>query len=179
MKNFMDTKKSLKSIFNTIALMMMVIVFSSMQCSPRHTEIGFIIQKHNSMNDTIKVEFADHSGFRKSFSLPYFNSQIGTELPHKRIHWDYLNDELNDDNPIDDLSWDEAMRLLKDNVANVKITRKSDNKSISYRHEENATEQEKFFFTKDAWVITDDESYDDEGLVRRDYTFFVTDELFE
>lgn len=173
----MDTKKILKNVFITIIFVMMIIVFSSTKCKHfEPTYIQFELQNNikNKMKDKIHVEFV-MNGENKGFVFPYF-SENHIKFLHN-IYSDELFSELKEA-PVDDLSWDEAMQLLKNNIDSVRITRKSDSKSVLFCHGDNSTEQERFFFTQDAWSICD-EYYSAYGLSSRDYIFVITDELFE
>ena len=69
--------------------------------------------------------------------------------------------------------------MLEDNIDSVKIIRLEDGKSISYSHAENASEQEKFLFRQEAWIIRNENYNTSEQLVSRDYVFIITRELFD
>ena len=70
----------------------------------------------------------------------------------------------------------QAFTQLMSDYDSVMITRRSDNKStITYRHDENASNAQRYFFTREAWTCSpDDEGYDG----TRTYTLILTDEMF-
>ena len=51
--------------------------------------------------------------------------------------------EYSHEDKISDISWDEAMMMLKENIETVIMTRMSDAKTVLYRYGDNATEKEK------------------------------------
>jgi hypothetical protein len=58
----------------------------------------------------------------------------------------------------------------------VRLTRRSDNAStITYHHNENATNAQRYFFTREAWKC------DPEGETEKDrtYTLILTEDMFE
>ena len=71
---------------------------------------------------------------------------------------------------------EQAFTQLMSDVDSVKISRRSDGAStITYRHDENATDAQRYFFTREAWKC------DPEGeeLKSRTYTFILKDEMFK
>lgn len=71
---------------------------------------------------------------------------------------------------------EQAFTQLMSDFDSVRITRSSDGAStIIYRHDDNATESQRFFFKREAWTCSpDDEGY--EGS--RTYTLKLTDDMF-
>ena len=70
---------------------------------------------------------------------------------------------------------EQAFTQLMLDFDSVRISRRSDGAStITYRHDENATDAQRYFFTREAW------SCDPEGeeLKSRTYTFILKDEMF-
>lgn len=73
------------------------------------------------------------------------------------------------------VSTEQAFAQLMADYDSVKITRKSDGAStITYRHDENATEAQCYFFTHDAWNCNPE----GEELKSRTYTFKLTNDMF-
>ena len=71
---------------------------------------------------------------------------------------------------------EQAFNKLMSDYDSVMLTRRSDGVStITYRHDENATEAQRYFFTRDAWKC------DPEGETEKDrtYTLILKDEMFE
>jgi hypothetical protein len=71
---------------------------------------------------------------------------------------------------------EQAFTQLMSDYDSVRITRRSDNAStITYRHDENASDAQRYFFTREAWQC------DPEGeeLKSRTYTFILKDEMFK
>lgn len=169
----MVTKKLLKSICIAILVTMMTVLLSSTKCSHELSEVRFKVR--NETNDTVYFEYVDYNGNKQAFSLPYFSDPSSSPNYTYNLHrLEY--DELERYN---DISWVEAMQILKNNIDSVRIYRTSDTKVLFYSHGENVTEQEKFFFTQNGWKIKN-EFYNSTGnLVQRDYIFSITDILFE
>lgn len=71
---------------------------------------------------------------------------------------------------------EQAFTQLMSDFDSVRITRSSDGAStIAFRHDDNATEGQRFFFKREAWTCSpDDEGY--EGS--RTYTLKLTDDMF-
>ena len=70
---------------------------------------------------------------------------------------------------------EQAFMQLMSDYDSVRITRRSDNKStITYRHDEDASDAQRYFFTREAWKC------DPEGeeLKSRTYTLILTEEMF-
>lgn len=70
---------------------------------------------------------------------------------------------------------EQAFTQLMSDFDSVRISRSSDGAStITYRHDENATDAQRFFFTREAWKC------DPEGeeLKSRTYTLILKDEMF-
>ena len=74
------------------------------------------------------------------------------------------------------ITTEEAFMKLKTDYDIVNITRLPDSTSyITYLHDESATEEQQYFFKREAW-----ECYPDgEEQKDRTYTFTVTDEMFD
>ena len=74
------------------------------------------------------------------------------------------------------VSMEEAFLSLTTEYDSVRFTRSSDGAStITFRHDDNATEGQRFFFKREAWTCSpDDEGY--EGS--RTYTLKLTDDMF-
>lgn len=73
------------------------------------------------------------------------------------------------------ISEESAFTQLMSDYDSVRITRSSDNAStITYRHDENASDAQRYFFTREAW------SCDPEGETQKDrtYTLILTEEMF-
>lgn len=77
---------------------------------------------------------------------------------------------------IGNVSSQDAFRFLSSDYDSVRFTRSSDAAStITYCHDENATENQCFFFKRESWTCNPDaEGY--EGT--RTYTFNLTDDMF-
>ena len=77
--------------------------------------------------------------------------------------------------PSTSVTEEQAFTQLMSDFDSVRISRSSDGAStITYRHDENATDAQRFFFTREAWKC------DPEGeeLKSRTYTLILTDEMF-
>ena len=74
------------------------------------------------------------------------------------------------------VSIENAFTYLSTEYDSVRFTRSSDGLStITYRHDENASDAQCYFFTREAWTCSpDDEGY--EGT--RTYTLKLTDDMF-
>ena len=71
---------------------------------------------------------------------------------------------------------EEAFATLISNIDSIRIIRKSDGAStITYRHDENATEAQRYFFTRDAWTCYPE----GEELYGRGYQFIATNDMFQ
>ena len=75
------------------------------------------------------------------------------------------------------VSTEDAFTYLSTEYDSVRFTRSSDGLStITYRHDENASDAQRYFFTREAWKCSpDDEGYD--GV--RTYTLILKGEMFE
>ena len=74
------------------------------------------------------------------------------------------------------ISVEQAFASLCNDYDSVKLTRRSDGAStITYRHDENATDAQRYFFTREAWSCTP------EGETEKDrtYTLILKDEMFK
>lgn len=74
------------------------------------------------------------------------------------------------------VSEEQAFTQLMSDFDSVTLTRRSDGAStITYRHDENATDAQRFFFTREAWKC------DPEGETEKDrtYTLILKDEMFK
>ena len=70
---------------------------------------------------------------------------------------------------------EQAFTQLMSDFDSVRITRSSDGAAtITYRHDENASDAQRYFFTREAW------SCDPEGETQKDrtYTLILTEEMF-
>lgn len=78
---------------------------------------------------------------------------------------------------IGNVSTQDAFRILSSDYDSVRFIRSSDGAStITYCHDENATENQRLFFKREAWTCNPD----DEGYVgTRTYTFKLTDDMFK
>ena len=77
--------------------------------------------------------------------------------------------------PSTSVTEEQAFTQLMSDFDSVRISRSSDGAStITYRHNENATDAQRFFFTREAWKC------DPEGeeLKSRTYTLILTEEMF-
>ena len=77
--------------------------------------------------------------------------------------------------PSTSVTEEQAFTQLMSDFDSVRISRSSDGAStITYRHDENATDAQRFFFTREAWKC------DPEGeeLKSRTYTLILTEEMF-
>lgn len=73
------------------------------------------------------------------------------------------------------VSEESSFATLLSQIDSIRIIRKSDNAStITFRHDENATEAQRYFFTREAW----DCDPPDEKMYSRTYTFKFTDDMF-
>ena len=73
--------------------------------------------------------------------------------------------------PNDAYTEEEAFNILRHEYDSVQIIRRSDNAAtITYRHDEQASEAQRYFFTPEAWDAP-------EGLTS--YTLKLTDEMFK
>lgn len=71
---------------------------------------------------------------------------------------------------------EQAFTQLMSDYDSVMITRRSDNKStITYRHDENASDAQRYLFTREAWSCTP------EGETEKDrtYTLILKEEMFK
>ena len=173
----MVTNMLLKKITILVFTMLMFVFFSSMKCTRNETPIvNFRIE--NDTDDSIRIEYVGLRYGHQSFILPFTDDFSNEACFVKDIYstnWN-IEGELEGAN---DLSWNEAMELLENNIDSVKIIKVQDGKFISYSHAENASEQEKFFFTQDAWIIRNENYNTSEQLVSRNYVFIITSELFD
>ena len=74
------------------------------------------------------------------------------------------------------ISEEQAFASLCNDYDSVKLTRRSDGAStIIYRHDENASDAQRYFFTREAW------SCDPEGETQKDrtYTLILTEDMFK
>ena len=74
------------------------------------------------------------------------------------------------------ISVEQAFASLCNDYDSVKLTRRSDGAStITYRHDENATDAQRYFFTCEAWSCTP------EGETEKDrtYTLILKEEMFK
>ena len=74
------------------------------------------------------------------------------------------------------ISVEQAFASLCNDYDSVKLTRRSDGAStITYRHDENATDAQRYFFTREAWSCTP------EGETEKDrtYTLILKEEMFK
>ena len=74
------------------------------------------------------------------------------------------------------ISVEQAFASLCNDYDSVKLTRCSDGAStITYRHDENATDAQRYFFTREAWNCTP------EGETEKDrtYTLILKEEMFK
>ena len=176
----MKMKQVLRSIYITIIVVGMVIGFSSMRCTYLDpTYIGFDVE--NKTTEKIKIasftQGKEHSfylpdevwngGFKSNCDISFVRNIYSTELYAET-----------GEEPIDDLSMEVAMQLLIDNIDSVKIIRESDLKCVNFHYGENATKQEKFFFTEEAWKIKK-ESFGKYGLSSIFYEFIIDNDFFE
>ena len=78
--------------------------------------------------------------------------------------------------PSTSVTEEQAFTQLMSDYDSVRITHSSDGLStITYRHDENASNAQRYFFTREAWKCSpDDEGYDG----TRTYTLILTDEMF-
>ena len=77
--------------------------------------------------------------------------------------------------PSTTITEEQAFAKLMSDFDSVKIIRRSDGAStLTYRHDENATEEQRYFFTREAWKC------DPEGETEKDriYTLILTEEMF-
>ncbi len=71
---------------------------------------------------------------------------------------------------------EQAFNTLMSDYDSVMLTRSSDSTStITYRHDENATDAQCYFFTREAWKCAPE----GETEKSRTYTLILTDEMFE
>ena len=168
-------RKILRSVYITIIVVGMVIGFSSMQCDPiAPTEIDFAIR--NDMNDSVfvKIKYVNNGKVYKTWNLAWSNPMRAdnyAEIYHK---------EYSHEDNISDISWDEAMMMLKENIETVIMIRKSDDKTVLYHHGDNATEKEKYFFSQEAWYDSPQyAAHVEDKLLHNTYRFIITEELFE
>lgn len=74
------------------------------------------------------------------------------------------------------ISEEQAFAQLMSDFDSVKLNRRSDGAStLIYRHDENASEEQRYFFTREAWKC------DPEGETEKDRTFtlILTEEMFK
>ena len=173
----MKMKQVLRSIYITIIVVGMVIGFSSMQCDPIvPTKIDFAIR--NDMNDSVfvKIKYVDNgkSDVYKTWNLAW-SSPVRVDDYAEIYHKKYSREDK-----ISDISWDEAMMMLKENIETVIMTRMSDAKTVLYRYGDNATEKEKYFFSQEAWYDSPEyANHVEDKLIHNTYRFIITEELFE
>jgi hypothetical protein len=127
----------------------------------------------NPANDTI-----DFIGWRdnteRRMTTPY------TNLPGEE--WETKMDHVTvsllgaHGGPYVAISEEQAFTQLMSDYDSVRLTRRSDNAStITYHHNENATNAQRYFFTREAWKC------DPEGETEKDrtYTLILTEDMFE
>lgn len=176
-KKTMNMKKILRSIYITIIVVGILITFSSFQCVRFHTtEIDFAI--NNDINDSVyvKIKYVANGktdGYKRYALACHHPSRIDDYV--KIYHEEYAPEDN-----IGDISWDDAMTMLKENIDTVIITRKSDAKTILYHHGANATEKERYFFSQEAWRdYPEYATHVTDKLLSNTYRFFITEELFK
>lgn len=173
----MVTKMLLKKITLLVSTMLIFVFFSSMKCTRNEVPIvSFGIE--NKSDDSIRIEYVSHLYGYQNFTLPFTDNFSNESCFIKDIYSTRWNTE-NGIEDVNDISWNEAMQMLEDNIDSVKIIRLEDGKSISYSHAENASEQEKFLFRQEAWITRNENYNTSEQLVSRDYVFIITRELFD
>lgn len=71
---------------------------------------------------------------------------------------------------------EESFARLRSSIDSIRIVRKADNAStITYRGDDNATDAQRYFFTREAW----DCDPEGENEKSRTYTLKITDEMFQ
>ncbi|MBQ4547791.1 MAG: hypothetical protein IJA42_01175 [Bacteroidales bacterium] len=172
-------KKVLRNIYITIIVVGMVIGFSSMQCDPMApTEIDFVVDNNMNVGVVIEIKYATDG------PPSIFDYKRWTLTAHSTTRPDdymtFYHKEYDSEDNISDISWDEAMMILKENIDTVVITRKSDAKTVLYCDSDNAMENEKYFFSQEAWRDHPNySSHMEDKLLRNMYKFTITEELFE
>ena len=78
--------------------------------------------------------------------------------------------------PSTTISEEQAFAKLMSDFDSVKIIRRSDGAStLTYRHDENATEEQRYFFTREAWICDPEEETEKDRI----YTLILMEEMFK
>ena len=155
--------------FGTLLVFLAAMTFTMSSCE-YFVDVDFNVE--NPANDTIDfIGWRDHS--ERHMTTPYTN-QPGevweTKMEHVTVSLLGAHG-----GPYVAISEEQAFMQLMSDYDSVRITRRSDNKStITYRHDENASDAQRYFFTREAW------SCDPEGETQKDrtYTLVLTEEMF-
>lgn len=106
-------------------------------------------------------------------TIPYTNSP-GTSWQHT-VNSIHVSMPSAMGGPFTTIPEESAFATLIHDIDSIKIIRKSDGAfTITYRHDDNATEAQRYFFTRVAW----DCDPPCEELKKRTYTFILTDDMF-
>ncbi|MCR4847628.1 MAG: hypothetical protein K5920_02095 [Bacteroidales bacterium] len=161
--------KNRKLRFGTLLVFLAAMFFSMTSCD-YFVEVGFNIESPE--NDTIDFNGWQGTGV-VNMTTPYTN-QSGQE-------WEQTMDQITVSmfgvmgGRSVAISEEQAFAKLMSDFDSVKIIRRSDGAStITYRHDENATDEQRYFFTREAWKC------DPEGETEKDriYTLILTEEMF-
>jgi len=159
--------------FRTLPMLFaaMIILSSILTSCEYFVDVDFNVA--NPANDTI-----DFIGWRdnteRRMTTPY------TNLPGEE--WETKMDHVTvsllgaHGGPYVAISEEQAFTQLMSDYDSVRLTRRSDNAStITYHHNENATNAQRYFFTREAWKC------DPEGETEKDrtYTLILTEDMFE
>ena len=141
----------------------------------------------NSCEYTVTVDFEIAHSDNDALEMTGWSgtNEVCYTSPYQCNSDSLLDNELVDKTTISSLSTgggpsttitdEQAFAKLMSDFDSVKIFRRSDGAStIIYRHDENATEEQRYFFTREAWKC------DPEGETEKDriYTLILTEEMF-
>ncbi len=160
-------KKQLK------AFSMGILVFFSMMLTSCEyfVDVDFVIA--TTPQDTLVIQRWGPSYEGRCDTIPF------TNMPGETFEEVFTNLGVcpitNMGGPSVSVSTDQAFATLMAEYDSVRIIRKSDGAStITYRHDENATEAQRLFFRPEAWNC----SPEGEELKSRTYSFKITDDMF-
>ena len=149
-----------------IALDVLMLLTTLLTSCEYFVDLDFVIQRPE--NDTITLVGWGADG-KTNYTSPYTNPQ-GWPTENTSIFW--MQDG---GGPSVSITREQAFTGLQSRFDSVRITRRSDGAStITYRHDDNATEAQRYFFKREAW----DCDPEGEELKDRIYTFKLTDDMF-
>ena len=157
--------KNRKLRFGTLLVLLAAMTFTLSSCEYMVT-VDFEIA-HNDNDTLVLTGWSGTNGVY--YTCPY-HSNSG-ELSDKTT----ISSLSTGGGPSTTITEEQAFAKLMSDFDSVKIIRRSDGAStITYRHDENATDEQRYFFTREAWKC------DPEGETEKDriYTLILTEEMF-